>query len=312
MRRHLEVARIDALDAVLGRAPAPPIPPGPRLARRPEEVARADEVLRDYVLAPYPPRRDPAGGLRAVNLLVESFAFAGLEDEGVAVIDRLRALLGAGRTVWGIKHAAGQLAWELYVYDPGGERPEAGADAVCRALDGVIAPPPALPAAIAPHMISVELTAASLRGGPAVISYYVHGTDEPGASRSYVLGPAGLALANLYTFHDPRRDVRALIARVRSSVHLGGSTIGVARAVWPQLLRCRRVCVANKRAADGMYFAGVDTDQLAWFLARAAWPAALRDHVDGRRGRYAYLSWDVGFDFVGDADVTRSAVYGTF
>jgi hypothetical protein len=317
-RRHLEIARIDALDQLLGRAPvAPPAPPPP-LAHRAEEPARADEVLRDYVLAPYPPRRDPRGGLRAVNLLIESFALAGVEAEGVRVIERLRALLGVGRTVWGIKHAAGALSWELYVYDPGAARPEARIEAVCTTLAELIAPPDLarLPPGFAPHMMSLELDAAALRDrGAAHLTCYVHGADEPGASRSYALGPDGLRLANLYTFHDPRRDARALIARVRSSVHLGAAAIGVAAMLWPEVHRCRRLCVANKRAADGVYWSGVDTDQLAWFLAKTGWPAPLAASLDARRTRYGHLAWDVGVDFAlagaGGPTVTKSAIYAT-
>jgi hypothetical protein len=315
-RKHLPIARIDALDALLGRpAPVPP-PPPPRLARSAEEPALADEVLRDYVLAPYPPRRDPTGGLRSTNLLMESFALAGVEDPGLAVIARLRELLGVGRTVWGIKLVDGVLGWELYIYDPGHDRPEARVDAVVAALAGLIAPP-RLPPAIAYHMFSVELSAEALRtGGAGALTYYVHGADEPGASRSYLAGARGLELANLYTFHDPRRDARDVIARLRTSVHLGVAPTGIAAALWPELHRCRRVCVANKRAADGMYFSGIDTDQLGWFLEHTGWPAPLRASLDGNRHRYAHLCWDVGFDFArdpsGDAPrVTKAGIYGT-
>lgn len=318
-RRHLELARIDALDAVLGRAPVIAAPIPPPLARRPEEDAQPDEVLRDYVLAPYPPRRDPTGGLRAVNLLFESFALAGVEDEGARAIDRLRAHLGPGRTVWGVKHDGGELGWELYIYDPGRARPEARVDAILGALGDALPPIDrrAEPPHIDHHMVSVQLDARVLRGLAApTLTYYVHGDDEPGASRSYTLTGAGLELANLYTFHDPRQEVRALLARVRASVHRGTPAIGAAAMLWPELHRCRRICIANKRRADGVYWSGIDTDQLAWFLARLGWPAALRTSVDARRARYGHLAWDVGIDVAidpatGAAAPIKSAVYAT-
>ena len=103
-RPGLPLARIDAIDDVLGRPPPPPPPaPTPRRAAAPEEPADPDQVLRDYVLAPYPPLGPIAGGLAAVNLLVESFAIAGVEAAGAAVLARLRAQLGPGRVVWGVK-----------------------------------------------------------------------------------------------------------------------------------------------------------------------------------------------------------------
>jgi len=318
-RSRLPVARIDALDAMLGRPPIAPPPPVPSLAQRAEELAVADEVLRDYVLAPYPPRRDPRGGLRAVNLLVESFALAGVEAQGGRVIDRLRAQLGPGRTVWGLKHRGGALSWELYVYDPGRERAEATIAAVLGCLDGLVVAPPLPDRPIAHHMWSLELDGAALAGGPgARLTCYVNGADQAGASRSYTLGDQGPELANLYTFHDPRVAPRAIIERVTTSVHLGTPSAGLAAVLWPGLHRCRRLCVANKRAADGLYFSGVDTDQLALFLTRLGWPAPLRSHVDDRRARYGHLAWDLGFDFTIGAGsnpapaIAKSAVYATF
>lgn len=318
-RTRLPIARIDALDALLGRAPAPPPPAPPPCAARPEEPADPGEVLRDYVLAPYPPRRDPTGGLRAVNLLVESFALAGVEAPGVALVDRVRAQLGPGRTVWGARHDRERgPAWELYVYDPGRERAEASLDAVLAAIADLVAVPDRLDRPIAHHMWSLAFDAATLatgRGGRLTV--YVNGSDLPGASRSYTIGPTGPTLANLYTFHDPRRDPRAILDRLRSSVHLGAPPEGVAAVLWPGLQRCRRLCVANKPAADGLYFSGIDTDQLAYVLARTGWPAPLRAYLDGRRARFAHLAWDVGLDFTrGDAPdappvIARSAVYAT-
>ncbi|MCA9676100.1 MAG: hypothetical protein KC464_13760, partial [Myxococcales bacterium] len=265
-----------------------------------------------------PPRQDPAGGLRAVNVLYASFALAGVEDAGVALVDALRAQLGPGRTVWGVKHVAGVLSWELYVYDPGGARAEARPRAVLDALAPRLTVATPLPATPVPHhMFSVEVSRAALVGdAAAALTYYVHGDGGPGASRSYALGADGLRLANLYTFHDPRADVRAVIDRLRSSVHLGAPPQGVAAVLWPSLRRCRRICVANKPAADGVYFSGVDTDQLVAFVDAHGWPAPLRDAIDGRRHRYGHLAWDVGFDFDLPPGATtprlgKSAIYAT-
>lgn len=314
--------RIHALDPILaglpGRDPAPiAAPPDPRRATSPEEPADPDAVLRDYVLAPYRPLADPRGGLAAVNLLLETLAHADVEAAGAAVIARARAALGPGRVVWGVKHAAGELTWELYVYDPGHERPEARPAVVLAALADVLAPP-ALPAApIAPHMWSLELDRAALTTGRgARLTYYVNGADTPGASRSYTVDDRGeLALANLYTFHDPRKAPRAILARLAASVHLAGAPLGVAAVIAPGLHRCRRLCVANKARTDGLYFAGVDTDLTVQFLAEHGWPAPLIAHLDQRRSRFAHLAWDLGLDVRAGADgapvIARTAVYAT-
>lgn len=327
-RPGLPLARIDAVDDVLGRPPPPPPPaPTPRRAAAPEEPADPAQVLRDYVLAPYPPLAPIAGGLAAVNLLVESFAIAGVEAAGAAVLARLRAQLGPGRVVWGVKlnssglvaprREAGRgpaLSWELYVYDPGGERPEARPAAVLAALADVIATP-ALPTTPVPHhMWSLELDVAALRAGAgARVTYYTSGADTPGASRSYALVDGQLALANLYTFHDPRREPHAILARLRASVHLAGAPRGAAAVIAPGLHRCRRLCVANKRHADGLYFAGVDSDRTIAFLREHAWPAPLVDYLATRRDRLRHLAWDLALDAARGADgaphILRTAIH---
>lgn len=343
-RPGLPLARIDAIDDLLGRPPPPPpAAPAPRLAAAPEEPADPDQVLRDYVLAPYPPLAPITGGLAAVNLLVESFAVAGVEAAGAAVLGRLRAQLGAGRVVWGVKlnprglsaeppaipAAPGSslpprrepgrgpaLSWELYVYDPGGERPETRPTAVLATLADLLAVP-ALPAAPVPHhMWSLELDAATLTtGAGARLTYYTSGADTPGASRSYALVDGRLALANLYTFHDPRREPHAIVARLAASVHLAGAPRGAAAVIAPGLQRCRRLCVANKRHADGLYFAGVDTDRTVQFLLRHDWPAPLTALLDARRAAFAHLAWDLAVDVHAGPDgapvLTRTAIHAT-
>ena len=314
----LPVARIDALDALLARpaAPAPPPPPA-RVAATPDEPADPDAVLRDYVLAPYPPLADPRGGLAAVNLLVESFALAGVEAPGVALIERLRAQLGRGRVVWGVKHGGAALAWEFYVYDPGNQRAEATPAAVMAALDGVLAAPILPRPTMAPHMWSLAIDAATLAAGAApTLTLYTCGADTPGASRSYTIDAHGApTLANLYTFHDPRREPHAILARLAASVHLGGDRRGAAAVIEPGLQRCRRLCVANKRRADGLYFAGVDTDRTVQFLLRHHWPAPLTALLDSRRAAFAHLAWDLAVDVHAAPDgapvLARTAIHAT-
>ena len=233
------------------------------------------------------------------------------------MVARARALLGPGRLVWGVKHAAGALTWELYVYDPGQERPEAGPANLLAALADLLAPPAVPPVPLAHHMWSLELDPAALTTGRgARLTYYVNGADTPGASRSYAVDDHGrLELANLYTFHDPRRAPREILARLGASVHLAGAAHGVAAVIAPGLHRCRRLCVANKRRADGLYFAGVDTDLTVQFLARHGWPAPLVAYLDQRRAAFAHLAWDLGLDVHAGADgapvIARTAVYAT-
>lgn len=307
---------IAALAPLVVRPSAPPPPAPPRLARAAEVAHDPARVLRDYVLAPYPPKAAVVDGLAAVNLLLESFALADVEAPGAAVVARLVAQLGAGRVVWGLKHADGRLAWEFYVYDPGQERVEAALPSVRAALTDLLTLPSA-PARLPPHhMWSFEVDAAGLtRGAATALTLYVHGDHGPGASRSYALVDGAPVLANLYTFHDPRREPDAIRVRVEASVHLGAPRRGLAAVAGPVVLASRRVCVVNKRAVDGLYFAGVDTDESVAFLVEHGWPPALITYLDGRRHRLAHLGWDLALDYAAGADgeprITRTAIHAT-
>jgi hypothetical protein len=154
------------------------------------------------------------------------------------------------------------------------------------------------------------------RDRAATLTLYLAGADTPGASRSYtVLADGALALANLYTFHDPRREPHAIVARLSAGVHTGADPRGAAAVIAPGLERCRRLCVANKRHCDGLYFAGVDTDRTVQFLLAHGWPAALAALLDHRRERFAHLAWDLGLDAVAGPDgkttITRTAVHAS-
>jgi hypothetical protein len=314
------VGPIAALATVLDRPSAPAAAPAPRRALTAEVAHDPGRVLRDYVLAPYPPRAEVADGLAAHNLLYESFAVAEVEAVGVAVVERLRAQLGPGNLVWGIKHADGALTWELYVYDPGQGRPEAALPTVAAAVADHLRLPPR-PARLPPHHLwSLELDAAGLAAGVARrLTVYIQGDHGPGASRSYTVSDGSLELANLYTFHDPRREPDAIRARLTASVHLGAPARGLAAVVAPGLFACRRLCVANKRRADGLYFAGVDTDETVRFAVEHGWPAPLVAYLDTRRRRLAHLGWDLGLDFTaGDGSrpsleptITRTAIHAS-
>ena len=72
--------------------------------------------------------------------------------------------------------------------------------------------------------------------------------------------------------------------------------------------------LAAKRSADGIYFAGIDTAQLQWFLERFGWPEPTRVFVADHADDFAHVRWDVGLDYVatsGGLRWVKSGLYGT-
>ena len=61
------------------------------------ERCDSEDRFHDYVLAEYPPRASAVGKLRSMNVLVESFALAGIENEGLALVNHIRESFGRFR-----------------------------------------------------------------------------------------------------------------------------------------------------------------------------------------------------------------------
>ncbi len=285
-----------------------------RLAASPLEVCAAADRFHDYVLGEYAPLAPAEGQLRSVNLLVESFALAGVEAQGLALIRRLREGYGPFRTIFGIKwsQATGALAWELYFYD----FKRAHADCSLAHLRDVLAPSLRVdaeePWPLPWHMFSIELGREHLEtGAPVPAHVYLD-------MRSYELRGRALTFENVYTFHDPRADIDDILHRLRSSVHFEPSRHNLAALMPPPLFRCGRICVANKRGSDALYFSRIPTAPLRWFLDRHAWPEPLRRFASAASAgaRFGHLLWDVGVDFRstegGAPAVHKTGVYGSF
>jgi hypothetical protein len=233
-----------------------------------------------------------------------------VEARGAELVQAVRAGLGRDRTVWGLKLRDGAIAWELYFYDFERARPEVSLAHVRRLLAPFVELDAVETRALPWHMFSVELDAADLAGRRAVPAHlYVD-------MRSYELRGARVRLENLYTFHDPRREIDEVLHRLRSSLHFDARRDGgLARLLPPSLLRCHRVCVANKRASDALYFSRVPTPVAARFLVEHAWPAPLAGWLAAHAAELDHLLWDLGVDFhsnEGVLHITKSGIYGAF
>ena len=81
------------------------------------EYSTADDPSLNYCLWPYSPVAPVEDKFRAINILLHSFAHAGLDESAHRFVEAVRDAVGPFKTVFGIKEAAGELAWEFYFYD---------------------------------------------------------------------------------------------------------------------------------------------------------------------------------------------------
>jgi len=290
-----------------------------------EPDAAATDLLRqdphdryfDYCLEPYRPRTSPRGKLRSENILWHALEHAGAMDLRPALL-AIQASLGRDMTVWGLKHDAGKLWIELYFYDPQKQDPKATIAGLSETLAPWLKLKPAVPEWAPYMMASFDLFPDTVeRGSVDAISLYMTGTEEH-AGRSYNLTADGdVQLENTYRFMPPKSEVDLMLSLLRASVFVDYSVdpTVLSAVVIPRLFACKRVCVAKKRRADGIYYSGIDVDQLAWFLARFDYPGPIIDFVADHREDFDHLFFDVGIDYRQTADggiaYPKSSFYGT-
>ncbi len=288
-------------------------PPAERL-----EYLAADAPCFNYCLWPYEPRRPVAGKFAGVNLLYQSFAEAGIDPRAYDLVDRIRDGVGPFRTVFGIKWAAGRLSWEFYFYDYARRDREVS---ISRVLDVIR---PLAPCGIRVNeslpyfMFSLDVDDALVGGRREldVVHMYV---GNPGSTVSsgiaYAVRAAATTLENFYFFFDAETQLADARAKIACSARLDDTQIDVDRILHPEFRSCRTICVANKQAADTVYFSEVDVDQLLSFLRVLDYPPGTIRFVENNRAQLDHLRYDVGFDYVADGTnvrVVKGGFYGVF
>ena len=282
----------------------------------PLEVCGPEDRFHDYVLEPYRPLAPAAGKLRSLNVLVESFALAGVEEAGRTTRRGPRARR-ARAVSDGLGH---QALWPRPPESSRGSSTSTTSSAPTRIclsiadLRELLSPAVKLdaeePRALPWHMFSVDLGVDQLEGRkPADAHMYID-------MRCYALRGRSLVFENIYTFHDPRLEIDEILHRLRSSVHFDERRDNLGQLMTPALLRCGRMCVANKREADAVYFSRVPVPRfLRSCSLRHKWPSPLRSFVDANEQQLDHLFWDVGIDFRAGPDgmdLGKTGIYGSF
>lgn len=279
------------------------------------EWAQAGDRAADYCLWDYPPLAPMQGRLRQSTLLFHALGAVGADQRVADAARLLRTSLGPFRTVWGIKQSQGRFSTEFYFYDYERLGRDLSISRVLQALSPIVACD-VVPPELRPYfMASLELNDAvvAARRLDEVDVYF----GSPGASVSagicYALDAQGLALKNFYFFFDAHREREDIVAKIACSAHLDLPGLRLEEILWPELVDCRVIVVANKRSGEGIYFSRVRIDQLVFFLERMNYPEPVVAPIAAHRRLFDHLLFDVGFDYVmrdGRIVITKSAFYG--
>ncbi len=282
------------------------------------ETATSRDVFIDYCHWPYTPSTGWLGKFRSVNLLLQSFGAARMDERAVDLVQALRQGFGIGETVWGVKWQDGRMFWELYVYD---YRRRERTRSMSRFLEILhpfahcdIRPDENLPY----FMFSVDVTADLVSGTGPLERLHMY-IGNPGSTVSsgicYALEPSRTSLENFYFFFDAGRQLQDATAKAACSAHLDATRLSMDAVFPAELARCKTICVANKQANDSIYFSRVDVDQLLFFLRTLAYPPDMVSFVDRHRADLDHLLFDVGFDYRmegGELRILKSGYYGFF
>lgn len=283
----------------------------------PTEPSAEGDPYYDYCLWPYAPLAVPEGKLRPVNMLYHTFDYAGVGEPGLTLCRQIQDGMGPFNTVWGLKYAQGRVGWEFYFYD---YRRLSRQRSIPRFID-TVAPQVACDLSLderRPYfMFSVDLDPSMLNEGGRLdeINIYIGNVGSSVSSGiCYHLTGAGLELANFYFFFDSETERQDIRGKIAASGHLDLPRLNISDVLWPELVECQTVVVANKKHNEGIYFSRITIDQLLYFLKRLDYPREIVSYIEDRRDRFDHLLFDVGYDYVmrdGKIVVLKSGYYGT-
>ena len=282
------------------------------------EFATGSDRYFNYCLWPYQPVAATEDKFRGINVLYQSFEFAGIDKRAYRFVEAIRDAIGPFQTVFGIKQVDGRVGWEFYFYDYQRRERKVSMSRVIEAIR------PYARCAIVPNenlpyfMFSIDIDSdlVSGRRDLDVIHMYV---GNPGSAVSsgiaYALSPQGSTLDNFYFFFDAKTQMMEAADKICCSAYVDTTRIHFDRILWPELRDCRTICVANKRHNDCVYFSEINVGQLLFFLKRLAYPPAIVEFFETNRGSLDHLLYDVGLDFVvegSDVRIVKSGYYNVF
>ncbi len=279
-----------------------------------DEITAPGDAYRDFCLWDYAPAAAPEGKLRAAGLLWEALAYMQAPAFFAEALHGLRAEFGQGAVVWGLKHAAGAVSLELYFYDYARLDRQVSIERIRQALSPWIECDVPAPPGCPYFMVSLDLDAqvAASRRIPALNVYLGNPGSSVSSGMSCEVTAAGIEMRNIYNFFDADNEGTAIRRKIVESARLDLRHYRHSMLLWPEMAGTKTVVVANKRAADGLYYTRLRVGQLLWFLRRTGFPEPLVAAIESRAGRLDHLLFDGGFDFrmaEGRMEITKSAYY---
>jgi hypothetical protein len=282
------------------------------------EYATGGDRYFNYCLWPYQPVAATQDKFRGINVLYQSFAFAGIDKRAYAFVEAIRDAIGPFQTVFGIKMIDGRIGWEFYFYDYLRRERKVS---MSRVIDAIrpfarcdIVPNENLPY----FMFSIDVDDALVGGRRDLDAIHMY-VGNPGSAVSsgiaYALTPGGSTLDNFYFFFDAKTQMLEAADKICCSAYVDTTRIHFDQILWPELRDCRTICVANKRHNDCVYFSEINVDQLLFFFRALAYPPQIVEFFEANRASLDHLLYDVGLDYTVEGSqvrILKSGYYNVF
>ncbi len=282
-----------------------------------EYTTRQDHFF-DFCLWEYKPVVPYENKFRSASLLFHSFEAMDANENIFALVQAIRKGVGILNTVWGVKKLGDDIRWEFYFYD---YRRRDRERSITRLLDmtrpftrcGIKANE-----SLHYFMFSIDIDDDLVSGSTELEEIHMY-MDNLGSTVSsgicYSVTSMGTRLENFYFFFDAKKQLNEIQGKTLASAYIDSSHISLDQILWPEMLNCKVIVVANKQGNDAVYFSGIHVDQLILFLRRMNYPGELVSFVEKHRSMLDHLQYDVGFDYRMEGKVLcilKSGYYGNF
>jgi hypothetical protein len=284
----------------------------------PLEYSKANDLFFDFCLWEYKPTVPWENKLRSSNLLFHSFDVMGLDERARDLVRSIREWAGLSRTVWGMKHQGNRIFWEFYFYDYRRRQRQRSITGFLDRFRDLIPCEVRANENLNYFMFSVDIDQDLISRGKKLDEIHMY-VGNPGSTVSsgicYSLTNGGTRLENDYFFFDARRQMPEIRDKAACSAFFDEKAVRIDQILWPELLDCTVIVVANKQYNDGVYFSRVNVDQLIFFLRRTGWHGEMVSFVEKHRSGLDHLFFDVAFDYrmeKGHLTIQKSACFGIF
>jgi len=282
------------------------------------EYASPNERLMNYCLAEYEAVGQSAGMLRSSNLLFQTFENNTDSVKQFHLVKLIRSAFGDSNSVWGVKWDGKEIRREYYFYDYRRRFRERSISLFLEAISSMADCSIPINENLHYFMFSIDIDQRLFADSAKlneIHMYMGNVLSRGGSGICYSLTESGKRLENFYFFLDAHKEIESIILKICSSAVVDVDRHNVGIILWPELVNCRIICIANKQQNDCIYFSGITVHQLLFFLKRFKYPPEIITYIESNKAQLDYMLYDVGFDFrmeEGELVIVKSGYYGIF